>query len=1043
MLGTHDWQCKYSPGGDDLVRRFYEPALACAVRYDRTSGYFSAGALTLAARGIERLVRNRGRMRLVVGCTLDADEVAAIARGLNLRDAVAAHLDRTPLTDEFPGSVPALELLAWMVAQGHLEIRIAIPCGPDRQPLATSLLFHEKAGVIEDAAGDRIAFSGSLNETVSGWLGNWESFHVFRSWDGGDVHVEAEEQTFAALWHDRASHARVIDVPAAVRARLFPFLPADACLPERLREDGCDYQVEPPVAPPEPSPAPPLLDARTELWRFVAAAPNDPVGGERVGEATGAVTPWPHQVRAFERMYRHWPPRLLIADEVGLGKTIQAGLLLRQSWLAGKARRILVMVPKAVLPQWQIELREKFNLNWPIYDGQTLTWCPSPALGSSPRRKVSRKAWHQESCVLVSSHLMRRSERMAELTVDAEPWDLIVLDEAHHARRSSGGLGADTRPNQLLRLMQTLAGRTRALVLLTATPMQVSPIEVWDLLALLGLPEAWNAPAFLDFFRIAAKTAPANDELERMAQQFRAAEQAWGEVELQEMQRFTTGSRFKANKILKALRDASSIPLHRLDAQERKSAIALMRANTPTRRLISRHTRELLRRYHRAGKLDARIADREVKDYFVEMSLGERALYEEVERYIASTYNNAAQNERTAVGFVMTIYRRRLASSFAALRCTLAARLQRIRPQDGDDAQAQLRFVEDASDDELANEVMDADEAEALEQLALAREEQADIEYLLMRTRSLPTDTKALRLVETIKQLKTDGHAQVIVFTQFTDTMDFLRDLLTDAGLTVICYSGRGGELKDRNGWKTLSREETRRRFRKDGIEVLICTDAAAEGLNFQFCGALVNYDMPWNPMRVEQRIGRIDRLGQAFERIRIVNLHYEDTVETDVYRALHERIGLFQCFVGRLQPILARLPSAIESATLGGAQAREKVTADVMAEVDRLHTAAPDGFDLDEITVEAIEPQDRPAAAYDLQWLKQNLLEHPERLPPGAAAQRLDRHDFSYVRPGLSGNVRVTTDAEYYEEHADSVELWSPGSPLFPTFDASGNACA
>ena len=109
------------------------------------------------------------------------------------------------------------------------------------------------------------------------------------------------------------------------------------------------------------------------MWDFIAVAPNLPNGGIRVGEATSAVTPWPHQVRAFRRLYDNWPPKLLIADEVGLGKTVEAGLLLRQAWLAGRARRILILAPKTCCTQWQIELREKFNLNWPIYDGQKLT----------------------------------------------------------------------------------------------------------------------------------------------------------------------------------------------------------------------------------------------------------------------------------------------------------------------------------------------------------------------------------------------------------------------------------------------------------------------------------------------------------------------------------------------------------------------------------------------------------------------------------------------------------------------------------------------
>jgi superfamily II DNA/RNA helicase len=102
-----------------------------------------------------------------------------------------------------------------------------------------------------------------------------------------------------------------------------------------------------------------------------------------------------------------------------------------------------------------------------------------------------------------------------------------------------------------------------------------------------------------------------------------------------------------------------------------------------------------------------------------------------------------------------------------------------------------------------------------------------------------------------------------------------------------MCFSGRGGQVPAKDGsWRVITRDEVKRQFREGKADVLLCTDAAAEGLNFQFCGALINYDMPWNPMRVEQRIGRIDRLGQRYPSIQIVNLHYADTVEADVYQA-------------------------------------------------------------------------------------------------------------------------------------------------------------
>ena len=227
-----------------------------------------------------------------------------------------------------------------------------------------------------------------------------------------------------------------------------------------------------------------------------------------MGEATAPIEPWPHQVQAFKRMYDNWPPKLLIADEVGLGKTIQAGLLLRQAWLAGKAKRILILAPKAVLNQWQIELREKFSLHWPIYDGKRLIWYSNRQLSRKSESIVDRSAWHKEPVVLASSHLMRRRDRAEDVLESAQAWDLIVLDEAHHARRRGAGSWKEGGPNNLLSLMRGLKKKCRGLVLLTATPMQVAPVEVWDLLSLLGLPEEWTEQAFLKFFEDAGKPSP-------------------------------------------------------------------------------------------------------------------------------------------------------------------------------------------------------------------------------------------------------------------------------------------------------------------------------------------------------------------------------------------------------------------------------------------------------------------------------------------------------------------------------------------------------
>ena len=1076
MLAERRWKRKYTREDGDLVRLFYIPALEDAERYDRLTGYFSAGALALAARGIEGLVRNSGRMRLLVGCTLEPAEIEAIRKGESLRRLVERHLESVPLAPPDPESSAALELLAWMVASGHLEVKVGVPCDSEGRPVPDQGIFHEKAGVVADRAGDRLAWNGSLNETAAGWRRNWESINVFTSWGLDPRRVDEEEANFASLWANRNRSVAVLAVPDAVRQDLMRFRPREGEPPVRLKERGATR--EKPLDASMPKPKRDRDDAehlgpdmRSRVWSFIAKAPSLSGGAARVGEATSAVIPWAHQVRAFNRLYGHWPPRLLIADEVGLGKTIQAGLVLRQAWLAGRAKRILILAPKAVLRQWQIELREKFNLNWPIYDGHRLRWYPSPAMRGKEERRVDARRWHETPAVIASSHLMRRRDRAAVLLDEAETWDMVVLDEAHHARRGAARNVHEGRPNALLRLMRKLASQTEGLVLLTATPMQLHPIEIWDLLNLLGLPGEWGERPFLDFFEDVESPNPSEAAMERIAALFRAVEARYGEVEQEDAARATRLSMFKARKVLRALRDRASIPRRQLETPERMAAVQLARAHTPVRRLVSRHTRELLRRYASAGALTGAIAERDVQDRFISMTSGERALYGAVEDYIVDTYNHASKSERTAVGFVLTIYGRRLASSFFALRKTLRRHLDAVigdesgsgggsgngngdrkdagsvdggrdgtgqrhggRQPAGDRGGRWAILDEDLLDDEIEAERMEADEAADRERQAMAGLEANDIRRLLGMIDALPPDSKLAELQTVLDRLREGGFGQTMVFTQFTDTMDFLRDSLHAGGsYGLMCFSGRGGEIPTVDGgWRVIDRDEVKRRFRDGEADLLLCTDAAAEGLNFQFCGSVVNYDMPWNPMRVEQRIGRIDRVGQKHDRIRIVNLNYEDTIETDVYRALRDRIGLFETVVGRLQPILARLPGAIADAVRTGDATDEARRARVVDKIEQqARESETGGFDLDAVLEDDIAMPERPTPAMEMPDLDR-VIGNPDLMPPGTVVAPLGQREYSLLAPGMSEAVRVTTDPAYYEQHAESMELWSPGNPLF-----------
>lgn len=221
----------YDTDEHDVVRDFYNPSLACAVSYDRLAGFFSSSALGAAARGIAGLVRNGGKMRLVASPKLSSEDVAAIEAGTRSASEVATEAALRSI-EHLEGllSEDQTEALSWLVANNHLEVKLAVPTNPSGMPVADAALvgamFHQKVGIIRDAQGDRIAFSGSVNETLTGWTRNIEEFKVFRSWEPGELpHLDADEAKFEKYWNGKARQTLSIDVSQAIQQKLITYLP--------------------------------------------------------------------------------------------------------------------------------------------------------------------------------------------------------------------------------------------------------------------------------------------------------------------------------------------------------------------------------------------------------------------------------------------------------------------------------------------------------------------------------------------------------------------------------------------------------------------------------------------------------------------------------------------------------------------------------------------------------------------------------------------------------------------------------------------------
>lgn len=190
-LQNHQWKISYSSDENNPVADFYIPALECAVKYDRKAGFFNSAILSKVARGLGAMLDNAGQMRLIMGCQFSPTDLQAIQKGYELRSALSDRLTQDLQPPNNFAQLKHFEILSWLIQNHYLDIRIAVPLKSDGIPensseqLDPNRLFHEKVGIITDSNGDRLAFSGSNNESIGGWYANVESFHVYLAWEGG------------------------------------------------------------------------------------------------------------------------------------------------------------------------------------------------------------------------------------------------------------------------------------------------------------------------------------------------------------------------------------------------------------------------------------------------------------------------------------------------------------------------------------------------------------------------------------------------------------------------------------------------------------------------------------------------------------------------------------------------------------------------------------------------------------------------------------------------------------------------------------------
>lgn len=829
-----------------LDREFLANILKSAAAYHRIAGYFRSSIFELVGEEIAHIPE----VKIVCNSELDLrDFQVATYRDSALKEV----WNNVDIEAEALLHKERYQRLDSLLHAGKVEIRVV----PKER-----LFLHGKAGVIWYPNGRRVSFMGSVNETASAFASNYEL--VWQ--DDSDESVDWVEQEFQALWKES------IPLPEAIL--------------DEIHRVATRREVTVSVVAPHDLPAAALAEA--PIYR----------GGEQL-------QPWQRSFVAMFLRHReiYGKARLLLADEVGVGKTFSMATSALISALLGDGA-ILILAPATLTWQWQTELLDKLGIPSAVWSSQDKSWLAPDGRLLSPRQEPSFISRCPHKIAIVSTGLiLHQRDGNGKFIKEAERlvsrrYGTVILDEAHKARGHFEGRDNRRTPNNLLAFMRAIGLKAKNIILGTATPIQTDVLDLWDLLEILSSGADFVLGDRQSPWRNCEVAVP----LLTGKQPVESVEEAWHWLRAAFPPR-------GESQIADSIRDLQGLPDDSFNFSYAFDDLlpqvqnllyscvepAFFQDCNPILRHVVLRKREDLEKAGLMRKVGVNAhprKDRQAQYHSRFEGLGLttnapfRAAYEQAEKFCS-----LLQERTRAAGFMKSLLLQRICSSFAAGRKTAQNMLAKSTADAGDELEAVEHILAD----------MSLEEKQCLK----------EIEYQLSRSEAV--DPKLDTVKWFLREFKTEGKTWLehgcIIFSQYYDTAEWIADELGKAfpDEPVAVYAGAGRSRLFRGGESNaIEREAIKSAVKKREIRLLVATDAACEGLNLQTLGTLINIDLPWNPSRLEQRLGRIKRFGQAREVVDMLNLVYNETRDEAVYSALSDRLR-------DIHDIFGNLPDTIE----------------------------------------------------------------------------------------------------------------------------------
>lgn len=818
---------RFSSRRQRLDHAFLIEKLKSAKSYRRIAGYFRSSIFELVGEEIADIPN----VRIVCNSELDAADVA-----------VSKHARETALKErwnEAPAEVEALlhrkryRVLYELLTSGRVEIRV-VP--------RDKVFIHGKAGIIESQDGIKTCFLGSINETKSAFAGNYEILWEDISPEG----VAWVEEEFEALWEDS-----------------FP-LP-DAIVEEIKRvADRIEIRFEEATS----SELPAAVLAETPIYR----------GGEQL-------QPWQRSFVTLFMQHReiYGQARLLLADEVGVGKTLSMAASAMLSTLLDDGP-VLILCPSTLTIQWQMELKDKLGIPSAVWSSVKKVWIDPHGhiIKTRGPEDIARCPFR---IAIVSTGLVIHDSDECRFLLERK-YGTVMLDEAHRARQKGGLNEKKKEPNNLLAFMLKIGNNSKNIILGTATPIQTEVFELWDLMRILnsGIDFVLGREPFA-LWPDWQKSLPIVKGDERPMDERKAWEWLRNPLPPANEEALFAQLRLQlemSNQVFFTDRGFGSLGYLEQLALGQSLEPGFFRQHNP----IMRHT--VLRR--RQTLEDAGLLEKVGVDIHPnpEVSATEYSGVGfnglglltnhpfDLAYKAAESFTEELRKRTKAAGFMKTLLLQRICSSFASGRATATKMLNR-------------ELIEEEEQVDILKDTINK----------LTPGEVGHLQTIISElSRPEARDPKLSAVHYFLTGYRTEGKTWLehgcIVFSQYYDTTFWVASELAKMlkGITVAVYAGTGKSgLFSGEDFATVEREDIKSAVRKRDIRLVVATDAACEGLNLQTLGTLINVDLPWNPSRLEQRLGRIKRFGQSRHTVDMLNLVYNETQDEKIYKVLSRRM--------------------------------------------------------------------------------------------------------------------------------------------------------